>query len=338
MALAANTAVNKGKNGQKLASDAGVGYATTQVPVWYRRFRKLLFKPIDNNLPMDQRYDVSNSVSARLIVFLFIASMIYGTVAAQISEKLAEWRLVKEVQREKQYRELMVYDAIKLIRQKLAEPKLKASVRDDLSKQLRELDPKGEIVAHLDGKGPKPNLSEFIEMMTNNAANKNKKKTGTGARRKKPANKPSPASPSPAATSKPTTPPALKSASRDDDDEEQDKDDKEDFEFDERQMRMDEERARREAISLASSKNNNRNNGNNDGNNKGIEKGSEKDVNRLMNDLRDSMNEEFSGAELSRLTNNLKVQSPAVHFIYFLLLFKTDNIFMTIVESPDESR
>lgn len=44
----------------------------------------------------------------------------------------------------------MVIDAVKEIMRKLSDPKIKSSVKSDLTKQLKELDPNGKIRTYLE--------------------------------------------------------------------------------------------------------------------------------------------------------------------------------------------
>lgn len=56
----------------------------------------------------------------------------------------------------------MFFDAVADIVKKLEDPKVKSSMKEDLRKELRDLDPKSEIQAYLKGKGSKPDLSKSI--------------------------------------------------------------------------------------------------------------------------------------------------------------------------------
>ena len=56
----------------------------------------------------------------------------------------------------------MYFEAVEQIMAKLTDPKLKGSVRADLSKQLKDLDPDGRIRDFLEGKTTRPNLSDLI--------------------------------------------------------------------------------------------------------------------------------------------------------------------------------
>lgn len=55
----------------------------------------------------------------------------------------------------------MYFEAVEQILSKLADPKLKGSVRADLSKQLKDLDPDGRIRDFLEGKTTRPSLSDL---------------------------------------------------------------------------------------------------------------------------------------------------------------------------------
>ncbi len=60
------------------------------------------------------------------------------------------------------YLQSMFFDAVEDIVKKIEDPKVKSAMKDDLKKELRDLDPKGEIQAFLQGKGPRPDLSQRI--------------------------------------------------------------------------------------------------------------------------------------------------------------------------------
>jgi len=64
----------------------------------------------------------------------------------------------------------MYFDAVEEILNKLDEKKLKGSVRADLQRQLKELDPDGRIAKFVKEGGPRPDLTDIID-----ASEKNKK-------------------------------------------------------------------------------------------------------------------------------------------------------------------
>jgi hypothetical protein len=57
----------------------------------------------------------------------------------------------------------MYFDAVEQILSKLADPKIKGSLKADLSRQLRDLDPDGAIRRFLEEGGERPNLSSAIQ-------------------------------------------------------------------------------------------------------------------------------------------------------------------------------
>eukprot|EP01039_Chlorochromonas_danica_P008249 gene8249-9097_t len=98
----------------------------------------------------DTRSDVSaliNGISMAVILGVWIGVAYVLQKKEQISETS---RMKREVIRERQYRESMVIDAVKEIMRKLSDPKIKSSVKSDLTKQLKELDPNGKIRTFLE--------------------------------------------------------------------------------------------------------------------------------------------------------------------------------------------
>ena len=57
----------------------------------------------------------------------------------------------------------MYFEAVQEILTRLAEPKLKGSVKASLLKQLKELDPDGVIQRFVQEGGPRPDLSDRID-------------------------------------------------------------------------------------------------------------------------------------------------------------------------------
>ena len=62
----------------------------------------------------------------------------------------------------------MYFDAVEQILSKLADPKIKGSLKADLSRQLRDLDPDGAIRRFLEEGGERPNLSSAIQDINKN--------------------------------------------------------------------------------------------------------------------------------------------------------------------------
>ncbi len=56
----------------------------------------------------------------------------------------------------------MFFEAVEELMKKIEDPKVKSSVKDDLRKEMKDLDPKGEIQAFLKGKASRPDLSARI--------------------------------------------------------------------------------------------------------------------------------------------------------------------------------
>lgn len=53
-------------------------------------------------------------------------------------------------------------DAVSDLIKKIEDPKVKPAIKEDLKKELRDLDTKGEIQAFVKGRGPRPDLSTRI--------------------------------------------------------------------------------------------------------------------------------------------------------------------------------
>ena len=58
----------------------------------------------------------------------------------------------------------MYFEAVQEIQKKLEDPKLKGSTKANLQKQLKELDPDGAIALFLAGNGPRPDISDRINV------------------------------------------------------------------------------------------------------------------------------------------------------------------------------
>lgn len=56
----------------------------------------------------------------------------------------------------------MFIDAVSDLIKKIEDPKVKPAIKEDLKKELRDLDTKGEIQAFVKGRGPRPDLSTRI--------------------------------------------------------------------------------------------------------------------------------------------------------------------------------
>ncbi|KAJ1431267.1 hypothetical protein B484DRAFT_43743 [Ochromonadaceae sp. CCMP2298] len=118
---------------------------------------------IRNSKAGDTRAEMTmflNGASMALILFVWGAVAQFG---AKREEARQNSNMRREVMREKEYRENMYFEAAETILKKLAEPKLKGSVKASLTKQLQEIDPDGRIRAFLEGKADRPDLSKSLE-------------------------------------------------------------------------------------------------------------------------------------------------------------------------------
>eukprot|EP00607_Mallomonas_marina_P008762 CAMPEP_0182419036 /NCGR_PEP_ID=MMETSP1167-20130531/3426_1 /TAXON_ID=2988 /ORGANISM="Mallomonas Sp, Strain CCMP3275" /LENGTH=365 /DNA_ID=CAMNT_0024593611 /DNA_START=43 /DNA_END=1140 /DNA_ORIENTATION=+ len=86
----------------------------------------------------------------------------------------------KELGRVQEYKENMYFEAVQDILKKLNEPKLRGSTRSNLQKQLKDLDPDGDIQKYLSEGGERPDLSHLI----NNKPKSKKRSNGTVQDRK----------------------------------------------------------------------------------------------------------------------------------------------------------
>eukprot|EP01035_Chromulina_nebulosa_P034317 gene34317-46034_t len=110
----------------------------------------------------DTRAEISGLINAVTMVITLGAWAAVASVLSRREEASELQRMRKEVLREQEYKENMYFEAVEQIIAKLTDPKLKGSVRADLSKQLKDLDPDGRIRDFLDGKSTRPNLSDLI--------------------------------------------------------------------------------------------------------------------------------------------------------------------------------
>jgi len=149
---------------------------------------------------------IINGVTMLMILFVW-GSIAYLFQKREETMELSNMR--KEVLREKQYRENMYFDAVEQILSKLADPKIKGSLKADLSRQLRDLDPDGAIRRFLEEGGERPNLSSAIQDTNKNSASKASSGGEKSLQKKK----------RPAVEGKPTNSPVvIRAATADDDD------------------------------------------------------------------------------------------------------------------------
>lgn len=111
----------------------------------------------------DTRAELSSIINFLSMFFIMGAWVAMAWVFGKKEEADQMTRLKKEVNKETKYRETMYFEAVEKIMKRLEDPKLKGSMKATLIRQMKELDPKGEIRKFLDGKGPRPDLSEFIQ-------------------------------------------------------------------------------------------------------------------------------------------------------------------------------
>lgn len=103
--------------------------------------------------------------------------------AREMKEKKA---YLNELNKVKEYKENMYFEAVQEVLTKLEDPKLKGSTKANLQKQLKELDPDGAIEKFLAG-GPRPDISDRIGVKSP----ARKPKSGDGNTLRKPKTKPS---------------------------------------------------------------------------------------------------------------------------------------------------
>lgn len=111
----------------------------------------------------DTRSDISGILNAVTMICILGVWMAGAYFFQAREEKIAWDRMKKEVGRETEYRENMYFEAVEKILSKLEDPKLKGSVKATLTRNLKELDPTGDIQKFLSGDGPRPDLDAFIK-------------------------------------------------------------------------------------------------------------------------------------------------------------------------------
>jgi len=104
----------------------------------------------------------------------------------------------------------MYFEAVEQILSKLADPKIKGSLKADLSRQLRDLDPDGSIRRFLEGNGERPNLSSAIQDINKSKASRVSGEVGKALQKKK-----RPTGEGRLSSIKATTPPVVVSADDD---------------------------------------------------------------------------------------------------------------------------
>jgi len=165
----------------KASGAAGGVTAATAVkrgPVWWRVLRKV-FKGAGNEVGASAG-DSGAFLKGLLNTVQQLATLGGLFVICFFVHKKIEWdegrKLERELVKLKEYKENMYFDTVEEILGKLGEAGIKGSQKAYLTKQLRDLDPEGEIQDFVKNRSDRPDLSGYEGFDV-----RPKKKKGSGA-------------------------------------------------------------------------------------------------------------------------------------------------------------
>jgi len=197
-------ALAKGKRGKKSSiameaaatAAAGAVAAESTVAVVKKRslFRKILQGVNADGASIlrgagDTRGDFAAILNAFSSFFILGGMFFVAFLVHKQREVRMEKAMVQEVEKIREYKENMYFEAVQLALEKLADPKLKGSTKANLQKQLKDLDPDGVIRKFLEEKGERPDISYLIDRKKRKP--KKDDKFSAIAERKPPKKKPS---------------------------------------------------------------------------------------------------------------------------------------------------
>jgi len=111
----------------------------------------------------DTRGDFAAILNAFSSVFILSGLFLFATLIHKQREMKMDRALTRELDKVKEYKENMYFEAVQGLLEKLADPKLKGSVKANLQKQLKDLDPDGVIRKFLEEKGERPDISYLTD-------------------------------------------------------------------------------------------------------------------------------------------------------------------------------
>jgi len=159
----------------------------------------------------DTRGEFAAILNAFSSVFILSGLFAVAFVVHKQREVKMDRAMAREVEKVREYKENMYFEAVQSVLEKLADPKLKGSTKANLQKQLKDLDPDGVIKKFLEEKGERPDIS----YLTDRKKKKKSQDKFSAIAERKPKKKPSP-------SAVPKKSPSSSSSLRDDDDAEDD--------------------------------------------------------------------------------------------------------------------
>jgi len=159
----------------------------------------------------DTRGEFAAILNAFSSVFILSGLFAVAFVVHKQREVKMDRAMAREVEKVREYKENMYFEAVQSVLEKLADPKLKGSTKANLQKQLKDLDPDGVIKKFLEEKGERPDIS----YLTDRKKKKKSQDKFSAIAERKPKKKPSP-------SAAPKKSPSSSSSLRDDDDAEDD--------------------------------------------------------------------------------------------------------------------
>eukprot|EP01033_Poteriospumella_lacustris_P012924 gene12924-9244_t len=134
------------------------------LPKWLRKIYRISRKFLSGSVKGSNGASGDNVMLPALVrsTLIITVGIVLATVMLRWEDFSQTRRLKKEIHREMKYREDMFIDAVSDLIKKIEDPKVKPAIKEDLKKELRDLDTKGEIQAFVKGRGPRPDLSTRI--------------------------------------------------------------------------------------------------------------------------------------------------------------------------------
>lgn len=111
----------------------------------------------------DTRSEFSAVVNSFSTVIILAALSMVAFVLHKKNEIVMGRAETRELEKIKEYKENMYFEAVETILEKLADPKLKGSTKANLQKQLKDLDPDGVIKKFVEEKGERPDISYLTD-------------------------------------------------------------------------------------------------------------------------------------------------------------------------------
>lgn len=170
--VSVSPAFAKAKKASKTALKAASAVGATTAVTAVKRKKNLLRKILegvnaDGGAIIKKAGDTRGEFSAILNSFSSMFILMGLSFVAFLKHKHREMKMdhamTKELDKIKEYKENMYFEAVQTVLEKLADTKLKGSTKANLQKQLKDLDPDGVIKKFLEEKGERPDISYLTD-------------------------------------------------------------------------------------------------------------------------------------------------------------------------------